>query len=256
LPGSNFDDGSSVTALGGWQSYTSGFEWEVVTCFTTGVNILTPEGMRKIETLRVGDQVVTKNNGTQEIAWIGSTKTDFSKPSQLDAARLRPIRIVQGALGAGLPLRDLVVSQQHRILVSSKICTRMFGQPEVLVAAKRLIDLPGIDVDQTCDSIEYIHILFENHEIVFSEGAATESLFTGQEAMKALPDEAKNEIFMLFPDLKVGVASPIPAAFIPENKLQRKLIERHFKNNKPLVEDTDQTAISAADESNVIRLVS
>lgn len=234
LPNSSFDDGSTVDTLGGWQDWTSGFLWDDVVCFTRGTHILTPEGMRNIETLNIGELVVTKSSGAQPIAWIGSNQTDLSRLSPENADRLRPIRICKGALGAGLPRRDLVVSQQHRILVSSKICERMFEKAEVLVAAKRLVGLPGIAIDTNCDGVDYFHILFQQHEIVFSEGAPTESLFTGPEALRSVSEQARLEIFAIFPELRNQKIPPVSAAFIPENKQQRNLVERHKKNARAL----------------------
>ena len=95
-------------------------------------------------------------------------------------SKLWPVRICVGALGNGLPERDLLVSRQHRMLVSSRIALRMFGQADVLIPAIRLTALPGIAIDTNVTEVEYFHILLANHEVVFAEGAATESLYTGK----------------------------------------------------------------------------
>ncbi len=91
-----------------------------------------------------------------------------------------------GALGPGHPARPLVVSPQHRILVRSAIAQRMFGSAEVLVAAKQLLSLDGIDVAQDLETVEYFHILFDRHEIVFAKGTETESLYTGPQALRGI----------------------------------------------------------------------
>jgi hypothetical protein len=76
----------------------------------------------------------------------------------------------------------------------------MFGEAEVLVAAKDLVNdrsvrrIVGGDVD-------YIHLLFDRHQIVMSEGLATESFHPGPQTMADLPDEALRELTTLFPDL-------------------------------------------------------
>ena len=71
MPGSDFDDGSTVTGLLGWQSWTTGFLWEDVLCFAAGTLIATPEGMVPVETLMAGDQVITRDNGVQRLVWAG-----------------------------------------------------------------------------------------------------------------------------------------------------------------------------------------
>ena len=66
----------------------------------------------------------------------------------LDNPNLRPVVVSQGALGRGLPKRNLRVSKQHRFLVSSPICRRMFGTDATLVSAIQLTQLPGIFIDR------------------------------------------------------------------------------------------------------------
>ena len=236
LPGSEFDTGSSVDSLGGWQDYTSGFTWADVVCFVGGTLIDTPSGERAIETLAVGDVVKTRDNGHQTITWIGGNHVNFLELRKDNAAKLFPVRIRAGALGCGLPQRDLRVSPQHRILIQSKICNRMFGQSTALIAAKNLVGLPGITREITLTSVTYYHFLLSRHEIVFSDGAASESLFTGAQALKAVSPEARAEILGLFPELSHQDHNPLPAALIPGRKQQQKLIDRHRKNEKPLTE--------------------
>ncbi|MDT9694193.1 Hint domain-containing protein, partial [Streptomyces sp. P9(2023)] len=84
-----------------------------------------------------------------------------------------------GALGAGVPARDLVVSPQHRVLVGSRIAQRLFGCGEALVAARHLLGLAGVSVDHPAGGLTYLHLGFEHHEIVRSEGMWTESFFPG-----------------------------------------------------------------------------
>ncbi|MEL7430855.1 MAG: Hint domain-containing protein, partial [Pseudomonadota bacterium] len=114
-------------------------------CFTSGVLIATAEGPRMIETLRVGERVLLKGGTEAILRWIGRRKYTLDEITA--KPKLRPIRIVQGALGGGLPSRDMLVSRQHRMLIESKIAERMFGEPEVLVSAIRLTALPGIFID-------------------------------------------------------------------------------------------------------------
>lgn len=113
--------------------------------------------------------------------------------------KLCPVRISAGALGANLPSSDLLVSQQHRMLVSSKVVPRMFGTDEVLVSAKSLIGIDGIEICKDLKAITYCHILFEEHQVVFANDAPTESLLPGPQAMALMGDEAKSELLAIFP---------------------------------------------------------
>ena len=206
------------------------FEDGVIPCFTAGTRVQVPAGYVAIESLRVGDRVTTVDNGPQTIRFIGRrhlTATELAKNEEL-----RPIRIVAGALGRHLPERDLLVSRQHRMLVSSKVAERMFGKREVLISAIKLTALPGIFVDPTVETVEYIHFLFDDHQLLLAEGAQSESLYLGSEAQKALSVEARQEISVLFPELIQQAYMKQLARFVPSGRLQKKLMQRHAKNGK------------------------
>ena len=211
----------------------------VAPCFTSGTLIMTTTGEHPIETLCVGDRVRTMDHGSQPIQWIGGRSLNAA----LLAAnpKLIPIRISAGALGANLPEQDLLVSPQHRVLVRSHIAERMFGSREVLVPANKFLTLDGINIAWDITEVTYWHILFDDHQIIWSNGAATETLFTGPEAIKSLTPEARTEIRTLFPDLFdpeyiPKSARPIP----PKGKLMKRLVQRHLQNQKPIFEHTDR----------------
>ena len=205
-----------------------------VTCFTANTLIETNEGNKPVENLRPGDLIATMDNGYQPIRWIGSTARDA-----VDLAhhpKLKPVRIPAGALGGGLPKRDLTVSRQHRVLIRSKIAQRMFGAEEVLIPAIKLVGLAGIEIVEDCDSVTYFHILFDKHQVIFSEDAPTESLFAGPVALQSVSPEARKEIETLFPeitapDFVAQSARPIPA----KGAQIKQLVERHKKRDMPLL---------------------
>ena len=205
-------------------------------CFTRGTLIATHNGLRAIEDLSAGDRVLTMDNGYQEIAWIGARKLDAIDLRM--NTKLLPIRIKMGALGKGLPEQDLMVSPQHRMLVRSLIAKRMFGENEVLISANKLLPLDGINIVEDAENVEYFHMLFDHHEIVFANGAPSESLFTGPEALKSLDPEALEEITALFPEILLEDYLPQSARYIPKRgKLMKKLALRHQANHKPLVDE-------------------
>ncbi|WP_282121605.1 Hint domain-containing protein [Ruegeria atlantica] len=209
-------------------------EFVDVLCFAAGTLIETQEGPVPIEDLRGGDQVLTQDHGFKPVRWVGSRK--LSREELEAQPRLRPILIRVNALGDGYPKQDLIVSQQHRILVSSAVAMRMFECQDVLIPAKKLLPLDGIDfLPDTAGSVEYFHILFDRHELIWSNGALTESLFTGPEALRTVSPEARQEIKDLFPECCDPQFEAISARYIPKKgKHMRKLVERHQVNNKPL----------------------
>lgn len=204
-----------------------------VLCFTRGAMIETAQGPRPVEELRVGDAIPVRDGGTRPIRWISASKVGARALRR--APKLAPVRITAGALGNGLPLRDLVVSRQHRMLVTSKVAERMFGARDVLISAIRLTTLPGIYVEESIREVEYFHILFDAHHVIWAEGVASESLFTGPEALKSVPPAARDELLALFPDLALRGPLGTPAAPIPPGRAQNRLVARHLKNAKPLV---------------------
>ena len=202
-------------------------------CFCRGTMIDTPQGARAIEDLREGDLVKTADNGAQPVRWIGSRK--LSSVMLMVKEDLRPVRIAAGALGNGLPHTTLMVSQQHRVLVRSRIAQRLTGSQEVLVAAKHLCMLDGIDLVDDFEPIEYFHILLDGHELVFSNGAATETLYTGAEALKSLNKAAVQEIRTLFPAPKSLEGVPVAARSLANGRVGKKLAMRHAKNGQLLI---------------------
>lgn len=207
-----------------------------VPCFVSGTLIETIDGPTPVEMLAVGDKVLTFDNGYRTIRWLGCRKVTADHLEAMP--RLKPVLIRADALGAGFPKQDLVVSPQHRVMVSSAIAMRMFGARDVLVPANKLLPLDGVTtVDDTGKGVEYWHILFDRHEIVWSNGTPTESLFTGQHALRALSDEARLEIETLFPEICTPFFKPVSARPIPkQGKKLKRLVQRHQSNNKPLVQ--------------------
>lgn len=206
----------------------------LVNCFAAGTRIATPAGEVAVEALRVGDLVLTADRGEQPVGWTAARRIGAAELA--DRPNLRPIRLRAGALGNGTPATDLVVSPQHRILVRSGIALRMFGAAEVLVAARQLVSLDGIDVAEDLDVVTYVHFAFDRHEVVLSNGAATESLYPGPEALKALGPAAREELLAIFPQLRGGDAAAVPPArLLVPGRQARSLAMRHQRNARPLV---------------------
>ena len=113
---------------------------------------------------------------------------------------LRPILIKAGAMGDGLPETDMMVSRQHRMLVSGQRAELLFGTDEVLVRAQHLLCLPGVSVAEV-DEVTYLHILFDRHEVVLANGAWSESFQPGERSVATMNHAARDELFEIFPEL-------------------------------------------------------
>ncbi|TNE94556.1 Hint domain-containing protein [Thioclava sp. L04-15] len=211
----------------------------MVPCFTPGTQIETPDGPRPVESLRVGDTVLTLDHGAQPLRWIARRHLNAG---DIDLRpELCPIRIAAGALGPGRPAQDLVVSPQHRILLRSRIVERMTTEPEVLIAARHLTALPGISVLRDACEPAYIHVLFDRHEVVIANGTEAETLLLGPEVTRTLPRATRQAWHRLLPDLD-PTNPPPPARPLVTGKKARNLVARHHRNAKVL-QDTLVTVI-------------
>jgi Hint domain-containing protein len=173
-----------------------------VVCLTNGSLIDTPKGPCLIEDLCVGDLVKTLN-GAQPIRMIYNKPLDLSDFTR--NPRLRPVCLRKNAIAPGQPNRDLRVSPQHRMLMSGAKMQLLFGEADLLVKAKAIAAFSDqAFVDQSCKAVTYYHIVFDRHEIIFANGAATESFYPGKAALAALDPEERRELFTLFPELALG----------------------------------------------------
>jgi Ca2+-binding RTX toxin-like protein len=194
-------------------------------CFTAGTRLATAKGHRPIEKLRVGDLVQTADHGLQPIRWIGSMTVD-------GMGALAPILISAGALGNR---RDIMVSPLHRMLVSGWKVELLFGEDEVIAAAKMLVD--GADIrPHPMRAVTYYHLLFDAHEIVFAEGAGAESFHPGEEGFDALGACAQDEITALLPHIAGGNF----AAYGPSARRSLRAHEARLLQMGRKMEDTGQ----------------
>lgn len=162
----------------------------VFPCFAKGTLIETDTGPLPIETLKVGDLVKTMDNGLCPIRWIGHRTV-----SGLDA--MAPVTIEAGALGN---YRRLKVSQQHRMLVNDWRNELYFGDTQVLVAAKHLVNGRTIRVTPQPE-VTYLHMILDAHEVIYAEGIPSETLHMGSDSVGTLGPAALTEIKSIFPEL-------------------------------------------------------
>jgi Hint domain len=200
---------------------------EIVTCFTRGTRIATPEGSVPIEDLSIGDLVLNAQNKPVEIRWIGHRHLNLGFSPDLV-----PVRIAANALGAGLPARDLLVSPEHRVLISNEKLSLLFGCDEALVAARHLVNDSTITTCRDLVEVDYFHLLFDSHEIVIAEGVLTESLYPDATALGRMGEPALNELLKIFPELSEPEKQPSmpfgPHAYPVMRGVETKLLGTTF----------------------------
>jgi hypothetical protein len=142
-------------------------------CFLKGTRIRTADGERKIEELKVGDLLPTVFGGTCPIQWIGRYRYRKSDPTKPWVRNVMPIRIARSALGPHVPHANLYISEAHALLIDG-----------VLVAAGNLVnDTTIMRYDaRELDELEFLHIKLQRHDVIYAEGAPTETLLEVDES--------------------------------------------------------------------------
>ena len=190
----------SVTLLDGTIVNFSNIE--TIICFTPDTRILTEHGEKPIQFLRAGDRIVTRDNGLQPIKWLGSRRVEGT-------GDFAPIRVNPG-FQSGCN-RPLLVSPQHRILLSHHRLELMFGESEVLSAATHLVDGRHV-IRAPQKEVTYIHLMLEQHEVIYAEGLATESFHASDMGLAALSDICRERMFDVFPHLRADISLHGPTA--------------------------------------------
>jgi hypothetical protein len=171
----------------------------LLVCFAAGTLIDTNLGSRRVERLARGDRVWTADGGYKPIRWIATRRVTLAE--QIADATLRPVRLRAGALGFGLPIHDLYLSQQHRICISGWQAELHYGAPEVLVPALALVDGDAVAIMPPEGDITYVHILVDGHHLVRSNGLESETFFPTALSLRGVAQQARLELARLFPDM-------------------------------------------------------
>jgi len=216
----NSVDNSSYDGMGQFNRDANTF----VACFSDDALILTAYGMVPITDLVVGDMVMTRDNGLQPIRWIGAT--NLSLDDLTAKPHLCPYKVKSGCFGPGMPLSDLTLSPQHRLLIGGRLMAKMFGDEEMLIAVKHLEKIRYIQKPRVKTGVTYRHILLDRHEVIYANGLPTESLLIGDEARRKLPPELKREIEEILPELACGPAAQPPARVLARGHHARVINER------------------------------
>lgn len=168
-------------------------------CFARGTLIATPDGEVPVEDLEAGDRVLTADGRAAILRWTGWRR--FSGAALVLKPNLKPVRFETGALGKGLPRRPLTVSPKHRILLRDWRAELLFGAADVLVPAESLVNGSTIRQLLTETSVDYFHLLCDEHEVLLAEGVPSESFHPGRTGLGTLAEATRAEILTIFPEL-------------------------------------------------------
>lgn len=171
---------------------------DFVPCFASGTRIVTRRGAVAVETIRPGDMVVATDGRQHKVLWVGSKTINLAELCDDHYRKLVPVRISAKALGARPPYDDLVVSQQHRILLRHPLTESVFGMDECLVPA---VSMVGYMADFATDvaQVTYHHILCAEHITLLANGIEAESLFMGDLLKDGMRPALRAEIDLVFP---------------------------------------------------------
>ena len=170
-----------------------------VICFTPDTRIATPGGPRLIRNLRPGDPILTRDNGPQEVLWMGHRRMSGARLHAMP--HLRPIRFRANAMGLYRPDEDLIVSPQHRMLVKGAQAEALFNTAEVLVAAEDLTNDHSIVVDHALREVTYVHILLARHNIVWANGLETESFHPSNTELETIEPVQRGGLLQIMPEI-------------------------------------------------------
>ncbi len=166
---------------------------------TPGKLVATPTGQRPVTELQKGDQVITRGHGIKEISWIGHRKI-CERELQFFPKSL-PVLIGQGAMGHGLPERDVLVGSNTRVLVTNHLKKPGHRKPGLLVSARYLTSFAGVSIAD-CNSFCWTHFMFDRHELVLIDGIWIESFQPNDPSLQGLSNSQSDELFLFFPELR------------------------------------------------------
>ena len=170
-----------------------------MTGLVRGTHVMTEHGPKLVEELEVGDRIETKDDGLQPLRWIARRRVGRAELA-LDPS-LRPVRLRAAALGNGIPERELAVAPGLRTLVSGWRCQVLFGEDEVLAPAIGLCNDQAVVTDHGSDGVEYVHLMFDAHQVILAEGLEVESFHPGHIPARTLCPRARQRLAACFPHL-------------------------------------------------------
>lgn len=226
-----------------------------IPCYAPGTMIDTPDGPRAVETLRAGDLVLTMDHGPRPIRWVRSGDHPLNDVG-VDG---KPVLIKAGALGAGRPTQDLIVSPQHRILVGGGGQLMQFFETEAFVPAKTLTGVPGIRHMKSKARITWIHFACDRHEVVMANGCLSESLLLGPMVLNLLTRGERRALMGIFETAvgaSIAVNGPAARTCLKVAQVQRQIANGASSNGSHAAKESrnwDRDAAMAQYEAERLR---
>jgi len=185
-------------------------------CFCAGTRLMTLRGEVPVETIKIGDRVVTLSgvgSTLKPVTWVGAVQVNLDRHP--DPGRAAPIRICAGAVEAGMPLRDLLVSPDHGIALEDDRGRR------VLVPALSLVNGATVRREPCSGLVSYHHVELEAHDILMANGMAAESyLDSGNRWLFTQNVRAFRPRDAAAPSRR----SPVPVDFMPSDRVQESCV--------------------------------
>ena len=170
-----------------------------IICFTPGTRLLTPHGTVAVEDLAEGDEIQTKDDGVQDIRWIG--RRQMTGARMFAMPELCPVRIRAGAMSDDIPQDDLIVSPDHRLLLRGARAQSLFNTDEVLVTARDLVNDHSVSVLRGLRQVTYIHLALDRHQIIWANGMETETFHPASCDPMMLEEVQREDLYHAFPDI-------------------------------------------------------
>jgi Hint domain len=169
-------------------------------CLGGDVQVKTECGTCPAREICRGTKVMTQDHGLQEVIWVGKRTVDFEQEPEMEDHR--PIIFEAGSVDGINPTAPIRLSPQHRVLIRGWRAELYFAERSILVPARALVNNKTIRVDTESPTIDYVHLLFRKHEVIWADDLPVESLFLGEIAMGVAGKELEREIFDIFPELR------------------------------------------------------
>lgn len=182
-------------------------------CFLTGTRILTDRGEVTVETLNIGDHVLTADGVSEPIKWVGHQTIDPSRVKY--PMRGFPILIKAGALGHNRPHRDLYVSPDHAMFVEG-----------LLINAGALVNGRSILKTEPTETFTYHHVELHRHSLLVAEGTAAES-YLPQKEDRSWYDNG-DEYTAMYPHGNILVYWPMNYARVSSQRQLPRFVSKHL----------------------------
>lgn len=160
-------------------------------------NVRTPCGARRIENVRPGDLIVTRDNGLKPVLMVWKrtvTEADIAADPSL-----APIRLKTRAVGPMMPQQDLLVAPRHRILVPGYRLANFPDDRSWLIAARDIVEASDAAfVDKSAAELTYYNLVFEDHQVFAANSLPLESFLPSAATIDRLDETTSRDIAALF----------------------------------------------------------